>query len=79
MIHHSSNNKQSNFNIAIETDYDIHVGQVYVFAQDIVSVFVNIIDNAVYSVNQKNKAFGEIVSAQKIGVKLQDSVVRIFD
>ena len=82
LIYHRSNNKQSNFNIVIETDYDIHVGQIYVFAQDIVSVFVNIIDNAVYSVNQKSKAFGEIFSP-KILLKtkeLNDSVeVRVRD
>jgi signal transduction histidine kinase len=43
------------FNLTIEKDYDESVGKLEVAPQDISRVFLNIINNACYAVNEKGK------------------------
>jgi signal transduction histidine kinase len=57
LSYHSIRAQDSNFNIKIETDYDTTIGMINIVAQDINRVFLNIINNACYSTNQKNKRF----------------------
>jgi len=44
--------------IQIETEYDIAIGNVHAVAQDLSRVFVNLINNALYSVEQKSIRLG---------------------
>ncbi len=53
--YHSMRARDNNFNIKIETDYDPAIGLINVVPQDISRVFLNIINNACYSTNQKKK------------------------
>jgi len=57
LSYHSMRAQDSSFNIKIETDYDTTIGMINVVPQDISRVFLNIINNACYSTNQKTKRF----------------------
>ncbi len=52
---HGMRAQDNTFNLKIETDYDPKVGMINVVPQDISRVFLNIINNACYSTNQKKK------------------------
>jgi signal transduction histidine kinase len=47
--------QDNTFNLKIEADYDKNIGMVSVVPQNLSRVFLNIINNACYSTNQKKK------------------------
>lgn len=53
--YHGMRAQDNGFNIKIESDYDNQIGMINVVPQDISRVFLNIINNACYSTNQKKK------------------------
>ncbi len=53
LAYHGIRAKDASFNISIETDYDQKIEPFYVMPQDINRVFLNIINNACYSVQKK--------------------------
>jgi PAS domain S-box-containing protein len=62
LAYHGMRAKDSAFNMIIRTDYDSSVGMVYMVPQDVGRVFLNIIDNACYALNEKRKQQGETFS-----------------
>jgi signal transduction histidine kinase len=80
--YHGMRAQDPNFNIKIETDYDNTIGMINIVPQDISRVFLNIINNACYSTNQKKKelkdAYFPILQVQT--KNLSDKVeIRIHD
>lgn len=55
LAYHGMRAQDSSFNITIETSYDPAVGMVAVVPQDISRAFLNIITNACYATNEKQK------------------------
>ncbi len=53
--YHGMRAQDPTFNVKIESGYDEHVGMINVVPQNISRVFLNIINNACYSTNQKKK------------------------
>ena len=51
--YHSMRAQNNNFNLKFETDYDPAIGMVDIVPQNISRVFLNIVNNACYSTNQK--------------------------
>ncbi len=52
---HGFRAQDSTFNTKMETDYDTSIGMINVVPQNISRVFLNIFNNACYSVNEKKK------------------------
>ena len=79
---HGMRARDKNFHCEIRHDFDQGIGQVRIIPQDIGRVFLNLFNNAFYSVNQKKKSLaGEYepfvtVSTRKIGEKVE---IRIMD
>lgn len=59
LAYHGMRAKDASFNIAIETDYDDAIGEVNVVPQSMSRVFLNVINNACYSANEKKKELGD--------------------
>lgn len=53
--YHGMRAQDNGFNIKIDSNYDDLIGMINVVPQDICRVFLNIINNACYSTNQKKK------------------------
>ncbi|MFZ4547211.1 MAG: ATP-binding protein [Bacteroidales bacterium] len=53
--YHGMRAQDPSFNVKIESGYDEHIGMINVVPQNISRVFLNIINNACYSTNQKKK------------------------
>lgn len=53
--YHGMRAQDSNFNIKIDAEYDSTIGMINIVPQNISRVFLNIINNACYSTNQKKK------------------------
>jgi len=53
--YHGMRAQDNTFNLKIEADYDNSIGMVNVVPQNLSRVFLNIINNACYSTNQKKK------------------------
>jgi len=53
--YHGMRAQDNTFNLKIEADYDKSIGMVSVVPQNLSRVFLNIINNACYSTNQKKK------------------------
>lgn len=62
LAYHGLRAKDSNFNITIEKDYDPAIGNLDVVPQDISRVFLNLVNNACYSANQKRVESGDSFS-----------------
>ena len=80
--YHGLRATDNTFNIKIETNYDATIGLVNVVPQDLSRVFLNLINNACYSTDQKKNELRDSyfpilrVSTQKI----QDNItIRIWD
>jgi signal transduction histidine kinase/ligand-binding sensor domain-containing protein len=58
LAYHGLRALDSNFNIAIETDYDKSIGQIEAVPQDLSRVFLNIVNNACYAANEKKRDAG---------------------
>jgi signal transduction histidine kinase len=56
LAYHGLRAKDKLFNANLETDYDENIGKVSVIPQDMGRVILNLITNAFYAVNEKNKS-----------------------
>jgi PAS domain S-box-containing protein len=59
LAYHGLRAQDSSFNVTIHTTFDPAVGKIDVVPQDISRVFLNILNNAFYAVNAKQKAAPE--------------------
>ncbi len=57
LAYHSRRSKNNRFNVTMHEDYDDSIGQVNVVSADLNRAFINIIDNACYAVEAKQKHF----------------------
>jgi signal transduction histidine kinase len=55
LAYHGLRAKDKSFNALMETDFDLGIGKINIFAQDISRVILNLITNAFYAVNVKSK------------------------
>lgn len=55
LAYHGLRAHDSSFNIKIESSYDPEVGKINAIPQDLSRVFLNLINNACYSTNEKKK------------------------
>jgi predicted ATPase/signal transduction histidine kinase/tRNA A-37 threonylcarbamoyl transferase component Bud32 len=82
LAYHGMRAKETDFNITIEADYDHSMGQVNIVPQDISRMFLNLVNNACYTVYEKKKAIGEEfsptlwVSTKNLGDRVE---IRIRD
>lgn len=53
---HNYQNKDPNFSIAIETDYDKAISEIYIVPQDMSRAFLNLVNNACYALYEKYQA-----------------------
>ncbi|MBI9066874.1 MAG: hypothetical protein JEZ09_06235 [Salinivirgaceae bacterium] len=68
----------SDFNVAIKTDYDATIGMINIGAQEISRVIINIINNACYALNEKKKVLKDSFSPEiSISTKKQGGTVEI--
>ena len=58
LSYHGLRAKDKEFNVTLTTDFDPNVGKLQVLPQDIGRVFLNLYNNAFYSVNEKKKLAG---------------------
>ncbi len=56
LAYHGLRAQDASFNVTLETAYDPRVGTVGVVPQDISRVFLNVINNACYAANEKQKS-----------------------
>ena len=80
--YHGMRAQDPGFNIKMDTDYDASIGLINVVPQNLSRVFLNIINNACYSTNQKKKelkeAYFPLLEVQT--KKLENSIeIRIRD
>ncbi len=83
LAYHGFRAQDSTFNVKIETNYDKSIPKINVVPQNISRVFLNILNNACYSVHEKKKEFGDkfnpvlsvttIDNHDKIYVKIRDN------
>jgi signal transduction histidine kinase len=55
LAYHGLRAKDPSFNAALKTDFDTAIGSINIIPQDIGRVFLNLINNALYSVNERSK------------------------
>jgi len=55
LAYHGLRAKDKNFNAAIKTDFDERIGNINIIPHDIGRVLLNLINNAFYAVNERNK------------------------
>lgn len=80
---HGQRAKDKTFNASIESDLDQSIGKIEVIPQDMGRVLLNLINNALYAVNEKRKTAGKDYSpvikistkklADKIEIKIADN------
>ncbi|MCT7982602.1 CHASE2 domain-containing protein [Laspinema sp. A4] len=56
LAYHSYQNKDPNFSIAIKTDYDESISEIYIVPQDMSRAFLNLVNNACYALYEKYQA-----------------------
>jgi signal transduction histidine kinase len=76
LAYHGFRAKNSSFNALIKTDFDQSIGKVPIVPQDIGRVLLNLINNALYAVNEKKKELGDgfepmVTVTTKLGVQNQ--------
>lgn len=82
LAYHGMRAQDSTFNIKIETDYDQSIQPINIVPQNLSRVFLNIINNACYSANEKKQIQGDKVSpvlrvtSKDLGERIE---VRIYD
>ena len=80
LAYHGLRAKDKSFNADIKTEFDINAGKINIIPQDIGRVILNLINNAFYAVNERQKTEGlgyeptVTVSTQKLQDKIQISV-----
>ena len=55
LAYHGLRAKDNNFNATIKTDFDEMIGNINIIPQDIGRVLLNLINNALYAVNERSK------------------------
>ena len=77
LAYHGFRAQDSTFNVKLETNYDATLGPINIVPQNLSRVFLNIINNACYSVHEKKKERGEkfapvvAVSTKDLGDKVE--------
>ncbi len=80
LAYHGLRAKDKSFNATLKTDFDESIGIMYIIPQDIGRVLLNLINNAFYAVDEKNKQQPEgyepavSVSTKKINDKVEIKV-----
>ncbi|MEP7318944.1 MAG: HAMP domain-containing sensor histidine kinase, partial [Panacibacter sp.] len=80
LSYHGLRAKDKTFNATFETDFDNTLPKLNIVAQDMGRVILNLINNAFYAVNEKQKTTNEsykptvLVSTKKIGDKVSISI-----
>ena len=59
LAYHGLKAKDKSFNATINTDFDESIGSVNIIPQDIGRVLLNLVNNALYAVNEKKKKLGD--------------------
>jgi two-component system, NtrC family, sensor kinase len=59
LAYHGLRAKDKSFNADIKTDFDNGIGKINIIPQDIGRVVLNLINNALYAVDEKKKLLGE--------------------
>ena len=87
LSYHGLRAKAKTFNATMKTDFDTNIGKVRIVPQDIGRVFLNIFNNAFYSVmqrkNQLDGSFEPVVSVsakrqgKKVAIQIKDNGVGI--
>ncbi len=65
LAYHSRRASDNHFNVTIHKDYDASIGQLDVVGADLNRAFINIIDNACYALQQKQKHFQQELSNER--------------
>lgn len=80
LAYHGFRAQDSTFNVKMETEYDSTIEPVYVVPQNISRVFLNIFNNACYSVNEKKKELRDTfnpllqVKTKNLGDKIEITI-----
>ncbi len=80
LAYHGLRAKDSSFNASMKTDFDESIGEINIIAQDVGRVFLNLFNNAFYSVGEKKKLQREgyeptvFVTTKKIFDKIEIKV-----
>lgn len=69
LSYHGLRAKDNAFNANIKTDFDKTIGKIELAPQEIGRVLLNLYNNAFYSVNEKKKQLGEVLSAGQAGLE----------
>jgi len=70
LAYHGMRAKDKSFNITMETEYDKSIEKINIVPQDLSRVFLNIINNACYAINDKSKNSGnDFVPTLKVCTK----------
>ena len=81
LAYHGIRAKDKSFNATLKTDFDDSIGKVNIAAQDIGRVILNLITNAFYAVNEKEKSGAEnyeptvTISSKKDAEKIEIKVI----
>jgi signal transduction histidine kinase len=59
LAYHGLRAKDKDFNATMKTDLDASIGNINIIPQDIGRVLLNLINNALYAVNEKKKHIGD--------------------
>jgi two-component system NtrC family sensor kinase len=59
LAYHGFRAKDKSFNATIKTDFDETIGKVNIITQDMGRVLLNLINNALYAVDEKKKQLGD--------------------
>ena len=78
LAYHGLRAKDKSFNATMKTDFDASIGNINIIPQDIGRVILNLITNAFYAVNEKNKSNNEgYEPVVKISTKKLDDKIEI--
>ena len=82
LAYHGLRAKDKSFNATMKTDYDESIGKINIVPQDIGRVILNLINNALYAVDEKKKQIGGgyeptvSISTKKLNARPDDPVGR---
>ncbi len=76
LVYHGKKAEDATFQVVIDRNFDEKVGKIEVFPQELGRVFLNILDNACYAVNQKKTDAGDGYSPE-LAVTTKDLTDRI--
>ena len=82
LAYHGLRAKDKSFNATMKTDYDESIGKINIVPQDLGRVILNLINNALYAVDEKKKQIGGgyeptvSISTKKLNARQDDPVGR---